>query len=421
MSFIILILLILCINFILVFSFKRHNGDIVVAASTDILSGISINNNNRERKCPHKVKYHATYDYSFNLCVGNNLQDTKDNRAIIGVISSRGYLSTCRVLHLLMWMKSQISLDQTMSRDYFVDIGMNIGSCTAHIASLGFPTISIDPLLQHIELIRSTSIMNPSFNIEAYHGGIARKSDKRFVLLTSGAQNFGSTHLQYLEGSNYTRGQHFGSRFDRAEHLRLFTLDEFIGDRHVSIMKIDCEGCEAETLFSGRRALKKIPIIKLELTQPKYKSGSDGEDISNKTSMDAGTINPNRRMNSNSNSNSNNSTSSVSSKTISNNKIMHKKFVTPNDIILYLNNCGYTVFADPWSEANLGIYFGKNRNKVFDIDSAFGTPIVAGSSGSGSSGSGGSGGNKKKGVLNDPHALHAAANKILNHVVTHDQ
>ena len=404
-----LLLLILYINFTVIFCFKRHDGELVVTASTEALSGISITKNNREKKCPHKLPYYVTHDYSFNLCVGNSVQDKKDNRAIIGVISSRGYLSTCRVLHLLLWMKSQISVDSAMSRDYFVDVGMNLGSCTSHIASLGFPTLSIDPLIQHIELIRSTTIMNPSFPIEAYHGGIARKSDKRYVLLTSGAQNFGSTSLKYLQGDNYTSGQQFGSRFDRAEHLRLFSLDEFIGTRHVSMLKIDCEGCEAETLLSGRKALRKIPIIKLELNQQKYKSGYTGDNSDDGT-VGGGTINPtssSRRMS------KTNSTSATSEKTISNNKIMHKKFVTPNDIILYLNNCGYLVFTDYWSEHNLGIYFGKNNNKVFDIDSAFGTPLVRVNSDSSKNNVG-----QNNGILNDPNALHNAAKKILSNMIT---
>ncbi len=35
----------------------------------------------------------------------------------------------------------------------------------------------------------------------------------------------------------------------------------------MSLMKVDCEGCEWEALKGGKRSLRKIPMIKMELVQ----------------------------------------------------------------------------------------------------------------------------------------------------------
>ena len=61
----------------------------------------------------------------------------------------RGYLPTCRVMHLMLWMASEVS-GHRLGKDFFVDVGANIGSCTMHMASLGFPVISVEPVQQHV-------------------------------------------------------------------------------------------------------------------------------------------------------------------------------------------------------------------------------------------------------------------------------
>jgi len=135
-----------------------------------------------KKKCKHYIDYFVTNELKYKQCIGKSDQDMKDNRAITGVIGSRGYLLTCRVLHMLLWMKSQVdnngdngdnNIDNTLynKKDYFLDIGMNIGTCSAHIASLGIPTIGIDPVEAHIDIIKGTKSLNPEFNMEIIYGG----------------------------------------------------------------------------------------------------------------------------------------------------------------------------------------------------------------------------------------------------------
>lgn len=47
--------------------------------------------------------------------------------SIINLIYSRGYLPTCRVMQLLLWMSSMVHDREALKRELFVDVGANIG------------------------------------------------------------------------------------------------------------------------------------------------------------------------------------------------------------------------------------------------------------------------------------------------------
>ena len=61
------------------------------------------------------------------MCMGQTDQDLKNGMSIINLINSRGYLPTCRVMQLMLWMAAQINDRRGLVRDYFVDVGANIG------------------------------------------------------------------------------------------------------------------------------------------------------------------------------------------------------------------------------------------------------------------------------------------------------
>lgn len=77
--------------------------------------------------CKHQSTYFVTSNVQFPMCMGQTDQDLKNGMSIINLINSRGYLPTCRILHLLLWMSSVVHEKSTLPRDYFVDIGANIG------------------------------------------------------------------------------------------------------------------------------------------------------------------------------------------------------------------------------------------------------------------------------------------------------
>lgn len=100
------------------------------------LSGVGV-------ACAHYTEYFVTPNIKFPMCTGQNPQDLKNGMSIINLIQSRGFLPTCRVMHLMLWMLSEVTPHHALSRDHlFVDVGANIGSCSVHIAALGLPVIS---------------------------------------------------------------------------------------------------------------------------------------------------------------------------------------------------------------------------------------------------------------------------------------
>lgn len=182
--------------------------------------------------CQYQFPYFVTSNIQFQMCLGRDATDTKNGQSIIDLIRSRGYMPTCRVLHFLLWMASEVSSGKELSAHHFVDIGANIGSCSDHIAALGFPTITVDPVPQHIDTIKETMKLNPSFRIEPYRVGISSVSKSIRANLIHGGRNWGSTMIS--ESQTEATGM----------ELELLTVDQLVEGRHVLLMKIDCEGCE---------------------------------------------------------------------------------------------------------------------------------------------------------------------------------
>jgi FkbM family methyltransferase len=167
------------------------------------------------------------------MCVGHNEQDLKNGMSIISLIKSRGFLPSCRVLQLMLWMHAETIETGALPKDFFVDIGANIGSCSVAIASIGFPTIAVEPVQQHVDAIRGSIDLNPSFNIELQHIGISSETKLIRANFAHGGRNWGSTIFEEAAASEKAESE-----------LQLRTTAQIVGNRKVSLLKIDCEGCE---------------------------------------------------------------------------------------------------------------------------------------------------------------------------------
>jgi FkbM family methyltransferase len=169
--------------------------------------------------CKFFAKYETTTVVNFQMCVGQNPIDLKNGMSIINLIQTRGYLPTCRVLHLMLWMQSETVSNSGLEnrRDTFVDIGANIGSCSTHIASLGYPVISAEPVTEHVRTIRGTIETNPSFHIDLHHIGIGSEMKSINVSFGHGARNWGASVFEEDKSSQMS--------------LDIKTVDQLVGPK----------------------------------------------------------------------------------------------------------------------------------------------------------------------------------------------
>ena len=281
----------------------------VLKAPAPTLSNLTLSG--LDNGCKHTTVYETTGHVKFPMCTGTTDQDLKNGMSIINLINSRGYLPTCRIMQLMMWMAATATNGE-MAKDTFVDIGSNIGSCSVHMASLGFPVILAEPVQQHIDTIRGSVAINPYFHIDVHHVGIASEAKSIRANFGHGARNWGATEFHEVTDKNETA---------EAESLKLKTVDQILGHHKVSLMKVDCEGCEWAAIKGAKKAIKRIPMIKIEIVQPDYQAGNET--------------------------------------------------VSALHILQYLDEHNFDLFIDHWNEQSL--YFGKQPNDILDIDRMFGS------------------------------------------------
>jgi FkbM family methyltransferase len=210
--------------------------------------------------CHTATEYVVSSNTQFQFCIAHDKSYLTNGNSITNLVMVRGFMPTCRVLQLLYWMLLTTTATQPMPlprEAYFIDVGANIGCCTMHLAALGLPVISVEPVNEHVSIMMGTLQYNPAFNVELYHGAISTVTRNIKAKVRSQENNWGNTTVEEAAETDSS-----------SQTLSQYSLDTLIGRKRVALVKIDCEGCEYEALLGARKVLHRIPIIKMELIQP---------------------------------------------------------------------------------------------------------------------------------------------------------
>lgn len=199
-----------------------------------------------ENHCFKATEYFVNNNVQFQMCIAHNADYLNNGNSITNLIMVRGFMPTCRVLHLLYWMLLTSAANGPshafFGRDsFFVDVGANIGSCSLHFAALGVGVIAVEPLKDHVSIIMGSLLYNPAFNVELYHGLVSTSTKTISARVVSQEHNWGNTTVEEVAGG--------ASSTSDTVTLSQYSLDHLLNRKKVAVLKIDCEGCEYEALL----------------------------------------------------------------------------------------------------------------------------------------------------------------------------
>eukprot|EP00981_Chlorochromonas_danica_P012640 scaffold5237_cov170-Ochromonas_danica.AAC.16 len=315
--------------------------------------------------------YDVNPNVQYSFCLAQSDAYLKHHgNSVTGLIQARGYMPTCRVLHLLLWMRKTVQTERLhhattatttassssstssyhhlllLEREpYVVDVGANIGACTTHLAALGYPVIAFEPVPEHLKIIEGSLKMNPLMQVQLYRGGVGVENKKIEGRFDHQSVNWGGTKIAELPSSSGGGagggGAAAGGGGGDSMEITMFKLDTVLHNHRVALLKIDCEGCEYAAL-KGTTSSSSSSSLLLLLPCIIDKAGNE---------------------------------------TASDREVLH-----------FLESYGFDLYIDHWGE--IGLYHGGQGNKVLEIDRIFGS--------------------RKFHLGLDQELLHTAARKILS-------
>jgi FkbM family methyltransferase len=134
-----------------------------------------------------------------------------------------------------------------------VDVGAHLGNHTVFFAKIcGMRVLAFEPQPDIYEILRRNVELNGVDEQVTTFNLALGEADGRGTLTRALPHNTGSARL----------------RLDEAGSIRVATLDEHVGDRKVSLIKIDVEGFELEVLKGAERTIARdMPIICAEAAE----------------------------------------------------------------------------------------------------------------------------------------------------------
>lgn len=136
-----------------------------------------------------------------------------------------------------------------------VDVGANIGNHTVYFGKvIGAPVVAIEPVYQNLSFLKKNVAANDlQDRVEVLP--VAAWHQDEVLNLSQNIENNSGTYQVTEDGSVSTQGK---------------KIDDLIGDRNVSLLKIDVEGSEEQVLQGAQEVIaRNRPMIILEAHSPK--------------------------------------------------------------------------------------------------------------------------------------------------------
>lgn len=176
------------------------------------------------------------------------------SRIIVYRGESNGFHAACR--NPPNWPEMGVWRQHLQPGDLFLDIGANIGIYTLFALDLGAEVIACEPDLHNAERLQENLTLN------GYTAEVVQKalSDRPGVLrFTQGLDSY--NHLVLKDAVPDAAA---------TVEVEATTVDELLGDRVASGVKLDVEGAERLVLAGAARALRerRIRLLQLEWSDP---------------------------------------------------------------------------------------------------------------------------------------------------------
>mmetsp|Transcript_35992 Transcript_35992/g.67126 ORF Transcript_35992/g.67126 Transcript_35992/m.67126 type:complete len:382 (+) Transcript_35992:92-1237(+) len=238
------------------------------------------------KKCMYTTDITANRENIVHMCLAHDAQKYGSGSSIISILTQHGFLPTCRVMQLMLWMYATVEGGH-LPHNFFVDVGSNIGSCSVNMAAIGVKSVAVEPFQAHVDIIQSSKDINKHMSIHLVHGGVGENATTVMTKFVHGRGNYGST--MFVPQKNIApalRRRRLGlPAEDTNQTLDIVTLEDIlsVSEGVVPLVKLDCEGCEWEALLSAKSQLDKVQMIKMEVNRPyvwsKYKHFSTTQQL----------------------------------------------------------------------------------------------------------------------------------------------
>ena len=147
-------------------------------------------------------------------------------------------------------------MSQTRPASIVLDIGANIGGCSALLAKAGFRVVAFEPIVSNAIYITKTKRLNNLKNLKIVSYALGKRTE--YMTMVSQKGNYGNS--QIVSNTNKITKDHDMDVMVNPNKVQTLRLDDILfnakpGD--IPFMKLDVQGYETNILHGGNRTLKR--------------------------------------------------------------------------------------------------------------------------------------------------------------------